>query len=257
MRHVWGLLVLGVLLGSGTLSSANAGQDATVVVESLEVHEHPTSKSPLLKTLTQGTTVRVSFNRVTDEFGVYWLKVRIEPGKLGYAEADGFRTEDITRDLKGGGISRKEVEVDDEDSPWLMALRAMGLGGVGLTSGRAQFGGEFELSVCIPMERHGYLHRLLALGPVFMVLSDDSVLGASLIFRIYNKGSLLEPEVRIRGGLGTLTNSLYAGVNFGVSYPLSMNAGNHLAVYAELGSLTTLSFNSITLWGAAGIGFHF
>ncbi|MBI2712476.1 MAG: hypothetical protein HYX41_06440 [Bdellovibrio sp.] len=255
MKIILGILFFGIVLGFQP--DANAGQKATVIVESLEVHEAPTSKSPLIVNLTKGKVVLVSFRKTPDDFGVYWFKVLVEPGKYGYAEVEGFRTTEMERDLRGQGVSTSDERIDDEDTAWTMAIRAMILGGGIFPVSNLQWGGETELSFCIPFEAHGYLRRFLAAGPFFTVLSNDAVIGASIVLRLYTSSSLVEPEFRFRGGFGAQSQAFYTGLSFALRFPFTNYTGPHLAGYTEIGSLTTLDFNNLNIFGAAGIGFHF
>ena len=246
---------------------AHAAQKGLVIGDPAEVFQLPSATSSKLGNLPKNSPIRLSNQTVRDMQGEVWYKTRLVSGEFGYVRAKSVRPLELNRDLRDAGLSelataRGMDESDPEKDPgssrgWIFVLRAMGLGAYESNSKSYGAGGEGEVSVSLLPFAQGYLRRMFSGGVVYQLLPKETVIGGSLIYRLYMETSA-EPELRLRVGQGLTSGSLVIGGNFGVRYPFSLDSGAHFSGYLELGGLGSLKAKApVHVFGSAGVGFHF
>lgn len=236
-----------------------ASQRAVVIAKITYLYLHPTLGAQKIASLSQHTQIFASSKMVKDSEENYWYKVLSPSGKFGYVLANDLRTQETVRDLASVGIgkiaSEDESNIAHQDKPWCFVLRGMALGGY--QSSQFVFSPEAEGTFCIPFESHGYLHRIFSIGAAIIPFSGNTIFAGSFVGRLF-LNSRIEPELRVRLGRSLGTDSFVAGLNVGLNYPFSLNYRHFWAGYLELGSIASLADSAqITVWGAAGLGFHF
>ncbi len=248
---------------------ASAHQKLTVISSVLEAYTHPNRESSVISSFVRGTVLRGSSKMIVDPEGTYWYKILLPNSSYGYVMVNDVSSSDLSQELKAAGIGAPQVEGDETRSSWARVLRVMGFVGMNTTlykffdeRSKFSYGGEGELTFCVPLRSYGYFHRLLSLGGAVLSISQSTWVAASAVVRLYQE-SRIEPEVRLRFARGGVPSfqwvgaSQWAGGSIGLNYPFSLFYKNHVAAYIEWGALTALDERSTWVWGAAGLGFHF
>lgn len=248
-----GFLLLAMLLPG----IASASQFVKVLLDQVGVHALPDATSPQIAILSKGATVPASSGMVKDGEGTYWYKVKLPNAEgFGYVVSGEVEASALDSGLLTAGVGKIEIPVEDHNLTWSLVLRGMGLLGMQTMSPLGlSYGGELEISTCLPLTEEGYFHRMLAVGGAVMALNQDVIIAGSAIFRFFEK-TRAETEVRIRFGQG-FTTGTWMGINVGLDYPFTLNKTVYFAGYLEAGSLASFSGNGALLWGAAGVGYHF
>ena len=254
-KRDWGGIVLGGLLAFAP--AVLAAQKAVVIHEGAVVHQLPDLDSEELMVFKRNAPLVVSSGQILDSGQDNWFyKVQIAPQKYGYILASDILTLELHQGFHDAGVGSDDSETVSGEGPWWFLLRGMGIAGLD-TASATRFGGEGEFSVCVPFAAQGYFRRMVSIGGAYLSVGSEPVLAGTFIFRIYQE-SRVEPELRLRLGVGTHTSSMSAGGSFGIAYPFSLYFATHLSGYLEAGALTGLTASSVAVfWGSAGLGLHF
>jgi len=242
------------------LQVAFASQTGEVLRDETPVFQYPNPTSPRLGTLAKGQRVPLSNQMVQGARGFYWYKVRLPNGEMGYSVADSIRADAQIEDLRSSGLDLAGVpgkELDDQG--WAFSVRAMGLGGWRTLAKTTTFGGEAEASVSPFLNDRGYARRRFAVGAFYATGRELSLVGGSLIYRVFSEGSLVEPELRLRVGKETVKDYLGLGFAAGMRHPLTLSPSPQIAFSWEAGFLFSITRGKrdILASASAGIGFYF